>query len=101
MASSSAARLDTPVTQRPVAARDQLRVLRWRYRRDGEELECQLALTRDLSAYELRVQPPRFAVAPASQLFDDALGAFERHARIERVLISDGWHLDAFEHGYL
>jgi hypothetical protein len=33
----------------------------------------------------------------ATERFDDALTAFQRHAMIERMLLDAGWVLDAFE----
>jgi hypothetical protein len=67
-----------PAGQQQTTAHERVRVLRWSYRREGEQLEC-----------------------PASELFDDAVGAFERQASLEGSLIADGCHLDQFELGYL
>ncbi|MGE0449611.1 MAG: hypothetical protein AB7Q29_08510 [Vicinamibacterales bacterium] len=71
-------------------------VLRWTYRRQGDVLNCELALTPDFSAYELHVSAADAAGAPISELFDDAICAFQRQAGIERRLIEDGWHLERF-----
>ena len=101
MASPSGARVSETVPQQPAAIYQRVWVLRWNYRRESDQLECELSLTRDLSAYELRVYPARFALTPASELFDDAVSAFERQESLEQALIHDGWHLDQFEHGYL
>jgi hypothetical protein len=99
MASIVSARDTESAIPHTIAGRERVRVLRWNYRRDSEQLECELSLTRDLSAYELRVYPPRFALSPASELFDDAVSAFERQASLEHALVTDGWHLEEFEHG--
>ena len=90
MATASAARIQRPLS-------DDVPVLRWTYRRDGDVLHCELALTADLSAYELRMSPPRLFIGPNAELFDDAISAFQRQAGIERTLVDDGWHLDRFE----
>lgn len=76
-------------------------LLRWTYRREGELVYCELALTRDLSAYELRITPPRFLVGPPSELFDDAASAFHRQAQVAHALVDEGWHLDSFENDRL
>jgi hypothetical protein len=73
------------------------RKLCWSYRRDDEVVECQLGLTSDHCSYELRIQPPWNPVGATIELFDDAISAFQRHATIERILISEGWSLDRFE----
>jgi hypothetical protein len=101
MASPSVAHASERVEQHEVPVYERVRVLRWNYRRDSDQLECELSWTRDLTAYELRVYPPRFALTPASELFDDAVSAIERQASLEHALVEDGWHLDQFEHGYL
>jgi hypothetical protein len=58
---------------------------------------CQLGLTADNLAYELRVAPPINAAGFTTQLFDDALAAFDRLAAIERALVAEGWSLESFE----
>jgi hypothetical protein len=87
----------TPITQTESGA-SRTRLLRWSYGRDGELLTCSLSLTPDHTAYELRVSPPLFTASGPSELFDDAIAAFEQQAALERLLLSDGWHLEHFEH---
>lgn len=72
------------------------RVLRWKYRRGRETLLCELGLTRDDSAYELRLAP-RNPVGSTAELFNDALAAFQRLSSIERRLLTEGWSLESFE----
>lgn len=74
-----------------------LPTLRWTYCRDGEVLICELALTQDHSAYELRLAPFRTREAHPSELFDDAMSALQRQSQVERTLMRDGWRLDRFE----
>jgi hypothetical protein len=74
-----------------------VRILRWTFRRDEETLVCELGLNGDDSAYELRVGPPRNPGGLATEIFDEATSAFERHSAIERVLVDDGWSLERFE----
>ena len=76
-----------------------VRVLRWTFRRDEDEpaVVCELALTGEDRAYELRVPAEWHPIGVAIERFDDALSAFQRHAMIERTLIDDGWALDTFE----
>jgi hypothetical protein len=76
---------------------EHVRILRWTFRRDDETVICELGLTRDDSAYELRIQLPWNATGTAAELFDDAVAAFQRHAVIERTLVNDGWSLESFE----
>lgn len=72
-------------------------MLRWTFRRDQEVVVCELSLAPDHRAYELRVQPPWNPAGTSSESFSNAQSAFERHAAIERILIDDGWSLEAFE----
>jgi hypothetical protein len=88
---SAAARVAPPGVGRDV------RVLRWTFRRDEETLVCELGLTLDDSAYELRFQPPWNVTGTSVELFDDAIGAFQRHGALERRLISEGWSLERFQ----
>jgi hypothetical protein len=75
-----------------------VRVLRWTFHRDdGESVVCELGLTGDDTAYELRVPPEWNPTGAAVERFDDALTAFQRHAMIERVLLDEGWFLHGFE----
>jgi hypothetical protein len=73
------------------------RVLRWTFRRDDQAVICELGLNSDDSAYELRMNPPWDLHGTTTELFDDAMQAFQRHAAIERVLIDEGWMLEGFE----
>ena len=73
------------------------RVLRWTFRRAHEAVVCELGLNNDDSAYELRLNPPWNLHGITTELFDDAMQAFQRHAAIERVLIDEGWMLEGFE----
>ena len=74
----------------------EVRVLRWTFRRHAESVVCELGLNNDDSAYELRVQWPS-EPSNSTELFDDAMSAFHRHAAIERLLVDDGWLLEGFE----
>jgi hypothetical protein len=71
--------------------------MRWTFRRDEETVVCELGLNYDHSAYELRLNPPWNLAETTTELFDDAMSAFERHAAIERILVHDGWMLEGFE----
>jgi hypothetical protein len=73
------------------------RVLRWTFRRAQEAVVCELGLNSDESAYELRLNPPWNLREITTEVFDDAMQAFQRHAAIERVLIDEGWLLEGFE----
>lgn len=73
------------------------RVLRWTFRRDHDAVVCELGLNSDESAYELRLNPPWDLHGTTTELFDDAMQAFQRHAAIERILIAEGWTLEGFE----
>jgi hypothetical protein len=73
-----------------------VRILRWTFRRDQETVVCELGLTGDNSAYELRIDPPRNPAGLTTELFDDAMSAFQRHAAIERILVNQGWMLEGF-----
>ena len=80
----------------PFSDRD-VRILRWTFRRDEHSVVCELGLNADHSAYELRVNPPWNPASQTVEQFDDAMSAFQRHAAIERVLVSEGWLLEGFE----
>jgi len=73
------------------------RCLRWTFRRDRDALVCELGLNADRSAYELRLTPAGHAHAPATEIFDEVMPAFQRHAAIERELMEEGWWLEHFE----
>ena len=74
-----------------------VRVLTWTFHRDSETVCCELGLTGDDTAYQLRIEPPWNPTGVTVELFDDAMSAFQRHAMIERVLVGDGWTLESFE----
>jgi hypothetical protein len=90
--------LVTPISSLPLAdiARS-VRILRWTFRRGDESVVCELGLSSDSSAYELRVLPLWNPTVATTELFDDALSAFQRQGTIERILIAEGWSLDRFE----
>jgi hypothetical protein len=73
------------------------RSLRWTFRRNQDAVVCELGLNSDDSAYELRLNPPWNLRETTTEVFDDAMQAFQRHAAIERVLIDEGWMLEGFE----
>jgi hypothetical protein len=73
--------------------------MRWTFTRDGETVVCELGLNDDDSAYELRIDPPWNPAGLTTEVFDDAMSAFQRHAAVERILIDDGWSLERFESG--
>jgi hypothetical protein len=75
----------------------EIRVLRWTFRRDTDSVVCELGLNNDNSAYELRIDPPWNPAGATTELFDDAMSAFQRHAAIERLLVDQGWLLEGFE----
>ena len=75
-----------------------IRVLRWTFRRDGDDaVVCELALTGDDREYELRAPARWNPTGREIERFDDAMTAFQRHAMIERTLLDEGWLLDTFE----
>jgi hypothetical protein len=75
-----------------------IRVLRWTFRRDGDdEVVCELALTGEDREYELRAPAEWNPTGLQVERFDDALTAFQRHAMIERQLLDVGFALDGFE----
>lgn len=80
-----------------MAASQNPRALRWTFRREQEVVVCELSLAPDHRSYELRIQPPWNPTGTSSDTFDNARSALERYATIERILIDDGWSLEAFE----
>jgi len=92
------ARSIRPLATMTSTTRDEgpLRVLIWIFRRGGETMRCELALTADCSGYELRVDRSHPGAATV-EAFDDAIAAFQRHAALERALVADGWSLESFE----
>ena len=84
-------------THAPMAICVTDRILRWTFRRNYEAVICEIGLNSDESAYELRLNPPGSLHGMTGELFDDAMQAFRRHAAIERILIEQGWMLEAFE----
>jgi hypothetical protein len=73
------------------------RCLRWTFRHDRDAVVCELGLNADASAYHLRLTPARNAHASTTEIFNDAMRAFQRHAVIERELAEQGWWLEGFE----
>ena len=83
---------------RALPAPDRLvHILRWTFRRGDDAVVCELGLNSDDLAYELRLDPPSNPAGMTTELFGDAIAAFQRHAAIERLLVHDGWMLEAFE----
>jgi hypothetical protein len=80
----------------PSVSRD-VHVLRWTFRRHDEMVVCELGLTSDAAAYELRIQPPWNPSGTTTETFDDAVSAFRRHGMIERILVNEGWSLESFQ----
>jgi len=80
-----------------VGNRPATRVLRWVFSRREEVIVFQLGLTADSSAYELRIDPPWHHLGVTTEVFDDAMSAFHRHAAIEQMLVNEGWLLEEFE----
>jgi hypothetical protein len=80
----------------PGAGRD-VRVLRWAFARNGERISCELALTRDNFAYELRVNRDASPDGLTTESFADAMRAFHKQAELERELVAQGWSLESFE----
>ena len=74
-----------------------VRILRWTFTRDAETLRCELGLSADNSAYQLRIDPPWNRAGVAVECFDDAMSAFQRHGMIERLLLNEGWTLESFD----
>ena len=69
-------------------------VLRWIFLRTDETMTCELALSPDDSTYELRISP---TTGKGVELFDNAMSAFQRYAKIEKILVNEGWSLQTFE----
>jgi hypothetical protein len=74
-----------------------VRVLRWKFRRAHETVVCEMGLTGNDSAYELRIDRPWDPAGTTTERFDNAFAIFARHALIEHFLINQGWSLDEFE----
>ena len=74
-----------------------VRVMRWTYRRNEETIICELGLNSDHSAYEMRVALPPNLSGVRTELFNDAISAFQRHGAIERTLVREGWSLESFQ----
>jgi len=88
--------LPAPTTSDPAAERS-VRVMRWIFRREDAIVVCELGLNREESAYEIRVYPPGDPAGVTTEVFDDAVAAFERHGAIERRLVDEGWSLERFD----
>src|SRR5262249_55576283 len=80
----------------PTPART-IHVMRWTFRRDVETVLCELGLNGDDLAYQLKLNAPGNPGGDTVELFDDVASAFERHAAIEKLLVSEGWLLEAFQ----
>ncbi len=80
-----------------VATDRDVRVLRWIFSRGSQTVFCELGLTADEAAYQLRIEPPWNPTGIAVECFDDAMSAFQRQATIERALLDEGWTLESFE----
>ena len=80
-----------------VHSESSVRVMRWAFRRDHETVLCELGLNEARSAYEIRIAPPLNALTDGTELYDDAMSAFQRHTAIERQLVGEGWSLESFE----
>ena len=83
------------ITQLP--ASQDAPTLRWTFRKDQDVVVCELSLSADYRAYEIRIQPPWNPAGISTESFDDARSAFERHGIVERILLNEGWSLDSFE----
>src|SRR5262245_43672910 len=94
---ASSARASNSSPDVTLATNRHIRVLRWTFSRDRETILCELSLTRDDSAYQLRIDPPWNTTGISVECFDDAMAALHRHATIERQLVNDGWTLESFE----
>jgi hypothetical protein len=70
--------------------------MRWTFTRGEETVICELGLNHDDTGYELRIEPPWNPLALTTELFDDAVSAFERQTEVEGLLVGDGWSLEAF-----
>jgi hypothetical protein len=81
-------------TERVAPAGAGVGVLRWIFRRADETLRCELGLSHDDSVYELRIWPPG---GTAVELFDNAMIAFQRQAKVATFLTKEGWSLERFE----
>jgi hypothetical protein len=86
----------TNETPTPVHSETCVRIMRWTFRREEETLVCELGLSGDDSAYELRIASPWNPFGATTELFDDAMSAFQRHTALERELVRDGWSLESF-----
>jgi hypothetical protein len=98
---TAAARVSHSAPAETTTTQPRVRVMRWTYRRDGDVLTCQLSLTNDLTAYGLRITPVRIWDGLATELFDDAISAFQRQSALEQTLVDEGWHLDQFDQGWI
>jgi hypothetical protein len=87
----------TAACQPPNATDHAVRILRWTFRRGDEAVVSELCLSRDNSAYELHLNPPWNPSGSITEIFDDAMAAFQRHAALERMLVEEGWMLEGFE----
>jgi hypothetical protein len=87
----------TPDCHTPNATTHFVRILRWTFRRGEEAAVAELCLRPDHSAYQLRLNPPWNPSGVVTEVFDDAMSAFQRQAALERMLVSEDWTLEGFE----
>lgn len=92
-----AACASAPATTRtlPPAQSGPSAVLQWSFRRGDDVVICRLGLDREESAYELTMTVP-WIVRPSTERFADAMGALQRQAAVERLLVDEGWSLESF-----
>jgi hypothetical protein len=87
----------TAACHTPNASNHFVRILRWTFSRGDQSSVAELCLSADHSAYELRLNPPWNPAGLVTEVFDDAMSAFERQAALERMLVDEGWTLEVFE----
>jgi hypothetical protein len=73
-----------------------VRVLRWVFSRDFDNVTCELTLASD-ERFELRMVPPYPTQADAMRRFSQVNDALQRQCEIEAALINDGWTLELHE----
>lgn len=74
-----------------------VRVLRSTFRRAGETLVCELALSEDRETYELRTSGADAPGLGRIEKLCSVVDAFERQSAIEAALLEDGWTLERHE----
>ena len=58
---------------------------------------CQLGLNQDVPPTSCASTRLGNVSGTTTEVFDDAMQAFRRHAAIELVLVDEGWLLESFE----